>query len=506
MRKNFNRNIFLFLTLLVIGWFCGCLQKAKDNRPNILFIMSDDHGYQAISAYDSKINTTPNIDRIASEGMIFDRCYVTNSICAPARATILTGKYSHKNGVLDNHHQAFDGFQQTFPKLLQKSGYNTALVGKWHLKTTPSGFDYHEITPGQGAYYNPDFLRNGEMLQYYGYNTDVTTNIALEWLKNKREKEKPFLLMLHFKAPHTQFTPNITHAADFQDVTLPEPPTLYDTFENRASVAANTTMTIARHIGVEALKLKLPEPQRMKFHQKSVLQAAYKKENEAFEKAALQGKELLAWKYQRFVKEYIRTVESIDENVGLVLDYLKESGLEKNTVVIYTSDQGFFLGEHGYFDKRLMYEESIRVPLLASWPGVIQAGSRNDALVSNIDFAETFLDIAGISVPEDMQGRSFKEMFAGHIPSGWRTSLYYHYYEHGFHGVPKFEGVFNKNYKLINYYTTAEWELFDRSKDPLEMRNVYDDPDYKDIVSEMNNELHKLREQYQLPPNTVELD
>lgn len=499
-----SQNWLLFIWLLGGFLLTACSQK-QEQRPNIIFIFSDDHSYEAISAYGSYRNKTPNIDRLANEGMRFDKCYVTNSICAPSRAVILTGKHSHVNGVYDNHSSAFDGFQQTFPKMLQKNGYQTAIVGKWHLKSTPTGFDYHEVLPGQGAYYNPDFLRNGEMLQYYGYNTDITTNIALDWLKNRRNDDEPFLLMLQYKAPHRQFTPNVTHAHRYKNDVIPEPPNLYDDYSNRASPARDQEQAILKHMGVEDVKIKIPEPQRMKFHQRSVLKHAYEPKKAEEESANLADKDLVAWRYQRFIKDYIRSVDSIDENIGLVLDYLKEAGLDENTVVVYSSDQSIFLGEHGWFDKRFMYEESFRTPLLVRWPGVIEAGKVDDQhLTSNLDFAQTLLDIAGVQAPSDMQGRSLKPLMTAKSPEQWRQGLYYHYYEHGFHGVPRHEGVFDGRYKLINYYTLGEWELFDLDQDPNEMNNVFASPQYAEIVEKMNVELQKLRDQYEVPPNQVE--
>ena len=504
IRNRISRSLLLTsaLSLVMISLAVVSCAREEAKRPNIIFIMTDDHAYHAISAYGSNRNRTPNIDRLAADGIRFNRCYVTNSICAPSRAVILTGKHSHMNGVHDNHSSAFDGFQTTFPKQLQKGGYQTALVGKWHLKSTPSGFDYHEVLPGQGAYYNPDFLRNGEMVRYYGYNTDVTTDIALRWLKEGRTEDKPFMLMLHYKGPHRQFTPNVTHAHRYKDDRIPEPVNLHDSYENRASPARDQEQSILNHMGVEDVKISIPEPQRMKFHQRSVLKHAYEPKKAAEESAKLAGKELVSWRYQRFIKDYIRSVDSIDENIGLVLDYLRDAGLEDNTIVVYTSDQGLFLGEHGWFDKRFMYEESFRTPLLIRWPQVVEAGRVDDQhLTSNLDFAQTFLDIAGLEAGNEMQGRSLVPLLRGDRPETWRESVYYHYYEHGFHGVPRHEGVSTGDYKLINYYTLGEWELFDLAKDPREMTNVYDDQSYADIRQRLLAELNELRVQYQVPPN-----
>lgn len=502
-RRDFIKKVGILAAFSYLPLNISCGRNSIKDKPNILFIFSDDHSYKAISAYGSYRNKTPNIDRLAKEGMLFDKCYVTNSICAPSRATILTGKHSHINGVFDNHTTAFDGAQDTFPKLLKKKGYQTCIIGKWHLKSTPTGFDYHEVMPGQGQYYNPDFIRNGEMLQYYGYNTDVTTNIGLEWLKNKRDKNKPFMMMLQYKAPHRQFTPNVTHAHRYKNDTIPEPSNLYDDYKGRGSAAKNQTESIEFNMGVEDVKLKLPEPQRMKFHQKSVLRSSYEEGNKEYEKANLKGKELIAWRYQRFIKDYIKCVDSIDENIGRVLEYLDEEGLSENTIIIYTSDQSIFLGEHGWFDKRFMYEESFKMPFIVKWPGVIKPGTINSSLVSNLDFAQTFLDLAGVEQPEGMQGLSLLPLMKGLKPEYWRESIYYHYYEHGAHGVPKHEGVFNGRYKLINYYTLNEWELFDLEKDPEEMNSVYSKQEYKEVVAKMKSELEVLRKKYNVPENTI---
>lgn len=501
MKKKIFKNFGSFIAIIILAISCNPKEKVK--QPNILFIFSDDHAYKAISAYGSNRNTTPNIDRLAEEGMLFENCYVTNSICAPSRATILTGKYSHLNGVVDNHSTAFDGNQQTFPKLLKKNGYQTAIVGKWHLKSTPTGFDYHNVLVGQGQYYNPDFLENGKMSTYYGYNTDVTTNIALEWMKKERDEKKPFLMMLQYKAPHRQFTPNVTHAHRYKNDTIPEPINLLDDYSNRSSVPMNNEQSILYNMGVEDVKLKLPEPQRMKFHQKSVLQSSYKKSDEDYYANTPQGNDLVSWRYQRFIKDYIKCVDAIDENIGRVLEYLEEEGLDENTIVVYTSDQSIFLGEHGWFDKRYMYEESFKTPLLVRWTKIIEAGRVDKHLTSNLDFAQTFLEAAGVTLPKDMQGKSLLPLLKGEDPVDWRESVYYHYYEHGFHGVPRHEGVSDGRFKLINYYTTNEWELFDLESDPNEMTNVFNNIEYKEIVEHMKSELTTKREEYKVPPNEV---
>ncbi len=483
--------LFFVLTFSAFGF--------ADERPNILFIMSDDHAFQALGCYGSRVNETPNLDRIANEGMRFDRCFVTNSICGPARATILTGKYSHLNGFARNGNR-FDGSQQTVAKLLRQTGYETAVVGKWHLRTEPTGFDYWNVLIGQGPYYNPPMktaTNDGpsQVIKHTGYTTDLITDFALEWLQG-RETDKPFFLMYQHKAPHRNWQPGPKYLTKYDDVTIPEPATLYDDYSGRASPASQQTMTIQRHLSPNDLKLV---PQRgLNAEQTAAWDEAYGPKNRAFEAADLQGKELMQWKYQRYVKDYLRCVASVDENVGRVLDYLDQSGLADNTIVIYTSDQGWYLGEHGWYDKRWMYEESFRTPLMVRWPNKIQPGSVNEDMVMNLDFAETFLEAAGESIPDDMQGRSLLPILAGATPSDWRQSVYYHYYEFpGAHSVRRHYGVRTDRHKLIHYYHVGEWELFDLQEDPQELRSVYLDPEYASVKAELIDELDRLRSKYQ---------
>jgi arylsulfatase A-like enzyme len=476
----------------------GCSVQPEE-PPNILFIFTDDHAFQSISAYGSKINETPNIDRLASEGMLFNRCNVTNSICAPARAVIQTGKYSHINGVLDNR-LVFDGEQQTFPKIMQANGYQTAIVGKWHLKSEPVGFDYHEVLPGQGLYYNPVMKKMWETVNHIGYTTEIVTDLAMDWLQNQRDQTKPFMLMLQHKAPHRRWEPGPDYLTMYDDQEIWEPPTLFDDYSGRGTAAKIQDMSIEKTMTPNDLKFMPPknltEEQLVKWN------AAYDPKNEAFEKANLQGKELIRWKYQRYIKDYLRCIAAVDDNVGRVLDYLDESGLADNTVVVYTSDQGFYLGEHGWFDKRFMYKESYGTPLIVRWPGKTKPGSVNNDLVSNIDFPETFLDIAGLQVPADMQGASLKPILLGNTPDDWRKTHYYHYYEYpAVHSVQRHEGVFDGRYKLISFYDLNEWELFDLETDPNEMQSVYDDPAYASHVTRLKSELTRLRAEYKLPPN-----
>ncbi len=511
---NFNKVLSIAL-LVIISVSCKnetiILSKKK---PNIVFLFTDDHASQAISAYGGRladIAPTPNIDRLANEGMRFDKCYVTNSICAPSRATILTGKHSHLNGVMNNGNK-FDGSQQTFPKLLQQSGYQTAIIGKWHLKTDPTGFDYWNILPGQGNYYNPDFIEMGNKKRFEGYVTNLTTDFAFEWL-DKRDKEKSFCLMLQHKAPHRNWSPEAKYLTAFDDVEIPMPDNFFDDYQNRGSAAKNQEMEIATHMQwghdmklSQSMVEKIDsgykgwrngEIERMTKDQKAIWDKAYNPKNEKFIKSNLEGKELAKWKYQRYLKDYLRCIKSVDDNIGRVYEYLEKNGLLENTIIVYSSDQGFYLGEHGWFDKRFMYEESFSTPLIASWPGKIKPGSVNKDMVSNLDFAQTFLDIAGIKQPEDMQGRSLKPLMLGETPSDWRESLYYHYYEHpGIHNVQPHEGVANVRYKLIHFYKINEWEFYDLQNDPNEMKSEYDNSEYSEIVVEMKRELEELKDEY----------
>lgn len=452
-------------------------------QPNIVFIMSDDHAAHAMSCYGSKVNTTPNIDRIANEGIRFDNCFCTNSICSPSRAAILTGKYNHLNGVksIDEH---FDGRQMTFPKLLQQGGYQTAMVGKWHLghggDADPTGFDYWNVIVGQGDYYDPTFIEMGEEKQYSGYVTNLITDHCLDWL-GKRDENKPFMLMCHHKAPHRPWVPDEKHKHMYEDVEIPEPDTFDDDYATRSQAAVEANMRIEDMLESDT-KGKPPE--------------------------GLTKLEEKKWKYQRYMKDYLRCVASIDDNVGRLLDYLESEGLAEETIVIYTSDQGFFLGDHGWFDKRFMYEESLRMPFVVKYPRSIKPGTVTDAMSLNVDFAQTFLDYAGIQAPPDMQGHSLRSVLEGETPDGWRTSMYYRYWMHldDHHNVYSHYGIRTHQYKLIYYYAEAlgtagskdenrppEWELFDLTQDYCEMNNVYGNPDYADITAQLKEELAKLQ-------------
>jgi arylsulfatase A-like enzyme len=452
------------------------LLAGEKKYTNIIFIMADDHAASAVSAYGgflADIAKTPNIDRLTKEGQRFDNCFCTNSICTPSRATILTGKYGHKNGC-PNLDAEFDGTQQTFPKLLQKAGYYTVVVGKWHLHSEPTGFDYYNVLPGQGDYFDPNLKEKGRPWKdgfeggeiYPGYITDVLTDIALDFLK-RRPKDKPFCLLLHHKAPHDMWEYDHKHAHLYENVDIPKPSTLFDNYKSRSKAITHD-----------------------KFFKIGMGDLTYDEQT-----GHLKGKRRKEAQYQIFIKSFLRCVASIDENVGRVLDYLDESGLFENTMVIYTSDQGAFLGEHGLWDKRWMYEESIRMPFLVRYPQKIKPGSVNSDIILNVDFAETFLDYAGVPIPQDMQGASIKPLLEGKPARHWRKSMYYHYSDEG--GITPHYGVRTKRYKLIYYYGLAipEWELFDLNKDPMEMKNVYNNSAYVGVVKKLKTELTRLRKE-----------
>ncbi len=522
MRTRLMHSNILLPGLLFLSIACyGCQNKeateTTKDQPNILFIFSDDHAAHAISAYSDRLIQTPNLDRLAEEGMRFDNCFVTNSICTPSRATVLTGKYSHKNSSLTLDVN-FDGSQTTFPKLLQQAGYYTAMIGKWHLGTQPTGFDYYNVLPGQGDYFNPEFresTRNWEAEPkiYEGYVTDIITDFTLNTLEN-RPKDKPFMIMYQHKAPHDTWEYDEKHASLYADEDVPEPANLHDDFSNRAEASRRATQRLDKG---ESLFVFFREERPEQF---AALQPQLEDKSEAeqteilyavLEKEGMTDEERMSASYQAYIKSYLRCVASIDDNLSRVLDYLDENGLAENTIVIYSSDQGFFLGEHGFFDKRFMYEESLRMPFLVRYPKEIKAGSVNEDIITNVDFAETFLDYAGLSIPEEMQGRSLRPLFQGNTPEDWPESMYYRFWLHRLHynGAAHY-GVRTQRYKLIFYYglglgapgslndpTPPEWELFDLEKDPMEMNNVYNDPTYADIVTELKAELERLKELYE---------
>lgn len=449
--------------------------KMGQNRPNIVFIMSDDHAAQAISAYGSKLINTPNIDRLAKEGMKFENCFVTNSICTPSRAVILTGKYSHLNGVPVFNH--LDTTQPLLSKYLQQAGYYTGMIGKWHLggqnpytpeNGKPAGFDYWSILPGQGAYFDPQMIEMGTRKKYTGYTTDILTDLALEFVKN-RPTDKPFFLMYHHKAPHRNWQPDEKHRKQYENYEPPIPATFDDDYTGKSDASRLATNHIDTDLRESDVKMKPPE--------------------------GLSGPALKRWKFKRYMQDYLACVQAVDDNVGRFLDYLDKSGLAENTIVVYTSDQGFFLGEHNMYDKRFMYEESLRSPFLIRWPKQIKAGSVSKNMILNLDFAPTFLDAAGTQVPSDMQGRSFLPLLQGKLPRDWRTAMYYRYYHPGDHNVAAHYGIRTLRYKLIYYFKLNQWELYDLQKDPLEMHNEYSKPAYSKIVASLKQTMYRLKKE-----------
>ncbi len=502
-------------------------EEKAEARPNIIFMMADDHGYQAVSAYSDRLIQTPQIDRLATQGMRFTNACVTNSICAPSRAVILTGKHSHLNGKIDNRFP-FDTTNVTFPQIFQDNGYQTAMFGKLHFGNNPKGFDQFKILPGQGRYYNPEFITKNEgTIQVDGYTTDIITEMTLDWLEEERDPNKPFLLFFLHKAPHREWLPAPRHFKEFTKKTFPEPPTLFDDYEGRGSAAKEAEMNLLKHMNwagdskvyPEVMdELGIPETASwdkaafarevgiMNPAQRAEWDAVYGPINEEFKKnyPNMTEEDKMHWRYQRYMQDYLGCIAAVDEGVGRVLDYLDNSGLSENTIVVYTSDQGFYLGEHGWFDKRFIYDESFKMPLLVRWPDVITPGSVNTQMVQNLDFAQTFLDAAGIQAPSDMQGESLVPLFKGNNEN-FRDAVYYHYYEYpGIHMVKRHYGIVTEDYKLIHfYYDVDEWELYDRKKDTLEMKNVYDDPAYADVVADLKQRLADLRVKYK---DSEELD
>ncbi|MFM1877242.1 MAG: hypothetical protein RLZZ241_108 [Bacteroidota bacterium] len=501
-----------FLQALLVLALVSCQESQNKpeeilskKRPNIVFIISDDHAYQAISAYGGRlaqVAPTPNIDRIGAAGMRFQNALVTNSICGPSRATILTGKYSHKNGFIDNTFGSqFDFDQQTFGELLQQAGYKTGVLGKLHLGQTPTkGFDYVDILPGQGSYYNPIFINKEEQYQVEGYVTEIITNKAIAWMDSVKSADQPFMLFLGHKSPHRAWQPGPNELGMFEGIEIPEPESLFDDYSGNRGVAAKNFMSISKSLRLEQ-DLKLTDIPQGGFTeaQQRKWDSVYGPINAYFKEANLSGDDLTRFKYQRYMRDYLACISGVDKGVGKVLDYLKANGLDENTIIIYTSDQGFYLGEHGWFDKRWMYKESLQTPLLVKWPGMIAPGSVNTDLVSNLDFAETFLDLAGTEIPTDMQGKSIVPILTGNTPTDWRTAHYYHYYEHpSEHDVRRHYGVTTARYKLIHFYYDMDvWELYDLEKDPNEMQNIYGNPAYAAVQQELHKELEALRVKYE---------
>ncbi len=511
-----SRKVFLMIFVLFL---VSCKKKERGNQaenrpPNIVFIMADDHAFQAISAYGhelSKLAPTPNIDRLAKNGTIFKNSFCTNAICGPSRAVILTGKHSHINGFRMNGEQ-FDNSQVTLPKYLQKLGYETAIIGKWHLHGQPTGFDHWDILNDQGNYYNPEFIQGNDTTIVEGYATDIVTSKSLDWLE-RRKKDNPFFLMVHHKAPHRNWMPALRHANKYDSITFPLPKTYFHPHTNQQA-SQQQQQTIYKDM-YEGHDLKMStgygesalahnpwttDFDRMSSEQRKAWDNAYRPKNDAFHKAELSGKELAIWKGQRYLQDYLATVAAVDEGVGEILNYLEDNKLHHNTLVVYTSDQGFYLGEKGWFDKRFMYEESLRMPLLMQLPGVIEGGSSIDALVQNLDFAPTFLDLAGGTVyTKEMQGTSFRQLLEGSTQD-FKEAIYYHYYDYpAFHMVKKQYGVRTKRYKLIHFYDDIDtWEFYDLEQDPQELYNAIDDPKYSDQVKLMHQKLDSLQAHYRV--------
>lgn len=498
-------------------------EKKTVKQPNIVCIFSDDHAWQAISAYGhpiSKLAPTPNIDRLAKGGMLFTRAFVENSISTPSRATLLTGLYSHQHGqtLLGNQ---IDYSKTWFVELLQKAGYKTSVFGKWHINADPKGFDDYRILFDQGEYYNPKFKgpdTNGKYIQESGYATRLITDHAIEWLDRNAGKGQPFCILVNHKAPHRNWMPDLENLNLYNDVTFPEPSTLFDDYKTRGDQMKTQELTVAKHLGyafdlkVEELKdeptlqyIKDSWPMAMNTltpEQRKIWDQAYAAQNKSFLENRPTGEDLIRWKYQRYIKDYCRTVHSIDEQVGRLIDYLDKKGELENTIIVYTSDQGFLLGEHGLYDKRFMYEESFRTPLIIYYPSKIKPGSVCNNLVQNIDYAPTFLDAAGVSVPDDMAGKSLVPLFKNGNSKNWRKELYYHFYDYPAVGsVRRHYGIRTNEYKLIHWYGKGygtdsdidSWELFDLKADPTEIKNVYDDKKYQRIQQKLKSKLVQLR-------------
>ena len=501
---------------------------SEEKKPNIIFIMADDHATQAISAYGhpvSQLAPTPNIDRIAENGALFKNNFCTNSICGPSRAVILTGKFSHENGFRMNG-ERFDGSQPTLPKYLQKAGYQTAIVGKWHLYGAPQGFDYWDILNDQGNYYNPQFIKDKDTSIIEGYTTDIITEKALGWLKEK-DSSQPFFLMVHHKAPHRNWMPPIRYINKYDSINFPVPESYFSEHENQEA-AQQQLQTIYDDM-YEGHDLKMvvskgsdslrhnpwtTDFDRMNNEQREAWNKAYRPKNDAFFEQNPKGKDLAIWKLQRYLRDYMGSVKAVDDGVGKILNYIEEKGMMENTIIVYTTDQGFYLGEKGFFDKRFMYEESLEMPMLMQYPKKIKKGTTVDALTQNLDFAPTFLDFAGAEIPEDMQGKSMKPLLTGNTDQNFREAIYYHYYDFpAFHMVKRHYGIRTARYKLMHFYDDIDtWEMYDLKEDPSEENNIYDHPEYAELQKELHQKLEDLQSKYHVtekefqttPPEKVE--
>lgn len=504
-----SKRMLLTIVILALFGLAAC-ESDPDTKPNIIFIMTDDQANRTVSAYDGAINHTPNIDRLAEEGAVFLNSFVANSICNPSRASILTGKHSHKNGVVGNA-SPWDNSQTNLPRLLQEAGYTTAHIGKWHMNDPPGDEFHHSdrLTGAgkQGFYYNPEFVAGNDTTDMVaGHSTDLVTDKALEWLggNTSENNENPFILFVQYKAPHVPRMPEFRFLDRYKDEIIPEPETLFDDYDTRAPYAEEANMRIHFRPVPSFKELlqsnniyynRMTEEQLKKWHSYKNTESEKYRELEEND-----GKELRKLEYQLFIKDYLRLIDGVDENVGRLLDWLEEHPeINDNTMVVFTSDQGYFTGEHGWAEKRFMYEESIRMPLLIRWPDKIRAGVQIDAMVQNIDFAPTFLDVAGIEIPGEMQGKSFTPWLTGEEPDDWRHSIYYHYYDHGLHNVPRHDGVRTDRYKLIHFYTDDVWEFYDLEEDPHEINNLYGNGKYEETINRLKDELERLREYYEVP-------
>lgn len=514
--KQFYPTLLLPVAAVAVAGCAGHGQnKEESRRPNIIFMMTDDHTSQAMSCYGSNLIRTPNMDRIANEGIRLDNCYAVNALSGPSRACILTGKFSHVNGFTDNA-STFDGDQPTFPKMLRDAGYETAMIGKWHLISEPQGFDHYSILTGQGEqgdYYSPDFLEDGKAVREEGYVTDVITDKAIDFLEH-RDKSKPFMMMYHQKAPHRNWMPAPRYLGVFNDTVFPEPDNLFDDYATRGRAAHEQDLSFEKTFR-EQWDLKcstreeiLGDPnndlhnvyRRMPAEVQAKWDSVYAGRIAEYRSGKLKGKELVRWKYQQYMRDYLATVLAVDDNIGRLLDYLEKTGELDNTIIVYTSDQGFFLGEHGWFDKRFMYEECMRMPVVIRYPKSIKAGSTSSALAMNVDFAPTFLDYAGVEIPADIQGRSLRPVLdnQGKTPDDWRKAAYYHYYEYpAEHSVKRHYGIRTQDFKLIHFYNDVdEWEMYDMKADPHEMNNVFGRPEYADKQTELMRLLGDTQKQY----------
>jgi len=525
--KNTSKVLLATVPVLLNAYACNTKKEESKSpaKPNILYIMSDDHSFQTISAYGhpiSRLAPTPNIDRLANEGILFRQAFVENSLSTPSRACLMTGLYSHQNGQRQLG-KGIDSTKTFFSELLQQAGYETGVVGKWHMQCEPKGFDYYHILWDQGEYYNPEFRSknsNGKYIKEEGYATTLTTDHSIEFLE-QRDKNKPFCLLVHHKAPHRNWMPEPQYLDLYEDIEFPKPETFYDDYNTRCSPAHTQDMTIANTMTM-IYDLKVSEAKsippydkewnnkgldysldRMTPEQLETWNNAYKPKNEKFLESKLTGDDLVNWKFQRYLRDYLRCIKSIDDQVGRLIDYLEKEGLMDNTIIVYTSDQGFYMGEHGWFDKRFMYEESFRTPLIIRYPQAIEAGVQTDALVQNIDYAPTFLSLAGVEKPEEMSGTTLEPLFGGRTPENWRKDLYYHYYDYpAIHSVRRHDGVRNDRYKLIHFYGKGEMdndkdfdcnELYDLQFDPKEINNLYGKTGYEEITQQLQTRLDEYR-------------